>query len=491
MTRDADGKLVRGLAPTIMASRDGLEIVGRDGSLRRIEGPGAALAEAVLAWCEVPRSRSEILAHVERASGAPLGDGAEVVAQVVDLLVGAGALVLEVPRSPSRTTSSRVLVGLGGAVAAAHAPVLVQALVGMGHEVRVAATERALRFVSREALEALVHAPVHESMWPTDPSAALAGHVPHVELARWAEVVALWPATASMIGRVATGDTSELVSAVAITTRAPVLVAPSMNEAMLDASAIARNLRVLRDDGFHVVLSAHAHEVADAPSVRRPARGGAPDPIHVARMIDALARSSVRVPRDPASWEAYHRRVAEVDQPWTDDAPDPAVVALLRAHAPAGATVWDVGTGHGAIALAAAAAGYRVLATDCSETALARARARPGSASVVWIRDDVTRSDLRTDVDVVVDRGTLHVLPPADRPAYAEALAARTRAGGIALVTVHTPPGDAQLASFPMTAEEVAAILAPAFELSSSVPGTFAGRRHPAPASVSCVLRRR
>lgn len=479
-------------AETLLAMRasEGLELVGADGSLRRLEGDTAALAEAVLVFCDVGRTRSEIRAHVEALTGGPLGDS-PVVEQLVDLLRDAGALRRPRPAAPRPIGHARVVVGMGGAIAAAHAPLFVQALQALGHEVRVIASERALRFVAREALEALTHAPVLASMWGGEPPSEGA-IAPHVALASWADLVVVWPASATMISRIATGDCSELVSAVAITTRAPVLVAPSMNEAMLDAASVARNLETLRRDGFHVAASTLAHEVADAPEARRAMPGGAAEPHALARMVDALLRAAQgAMPRDAASWEHFHRRVPEAQQPWVSSETDPTIMRLLAEHAPPPRTLWDVGTGHGAVAVAAARAGYQVVATDVSPTALERARSRAAGARIVWLRDDVTASALASEFDVVVDRGTLHTLPPASRAAYVETLAARSRPGTILLVTVHTPPADPRAPSHPLERAEVQDLFGASFEPLLAVEGTFAGALTPGPACVTCVLRRR
>ena len=471
----ATAKLVRPTALLTMACKDTLEIVGRDGSLRRLEGDTAALAEVVLAFCETPREPSEIRGHIEALTGAPLGEGS-VVDGLIALLRETGALGAPIARAAVRT-HARVVIAMGGAVAASDAPLLVRSLQAMGLEVRVVASERALRFVAREALEALTHAPVLDSMWG-------AGGVPHVSLASWADLVVVWPATATMIGRLATGDCSELVSAVAITTRAPVLVAPSMNEAMLDAVSVARNLDRLRADGFRITASALAHEVAERPEERELGRGGAPDAASLAKMIEALCRATVPEPRDPASWEAFHRRMPELEQSWTG-APDPIVMRLLEKYP---GSLWDVGTGHGAIAIAAAASGRRVVATDVSETALARASAR--SNEVVWICDDVTASRWSGVVDVVVDRGTLHTLGPERRGTYVDAIAAHTRSGSIVIVTT-IASADPRLRVHAMTSDEVTATFGERFEPIDRIEGSFHGRLTPAPASETTVLRRR
>jgi hypothetical protein len=465
-------RLVRAQAPRILASRDALVLVALDGTVRRLEGDSATLAQVVLDHCAAPRTRAEIIAHVEAEAGAAVDP--KLMDELLSLLRGAAVLVAPRDRRTNRT-SARALVAMGGGIAAADAPSLVRALQAKGFEVRVIATERALCFASKDALEALTHAPVLASIWPPEGATM---HVPHVELAAWADVMIVWPATATTIGRIASGDCSELVSAVAITTRAPVLVAPSMNESMLDAPAVARNVATLRADRFFVTASAFAHEVADAPGERDVERGGAPDPITLADLALALVRTSSRPPRDAESWESFHRRIPEDAQPWVGEA-DPIVLRMLDRHASRGGSLWDVGTGHGALAIAAAQRGFRVVATDVSATALDRARARGGDQPIAWVEDDVLDSKLRMDFAVVVDRGTLHTIPTDRRSAYVDAIADRTRAEAIVLVTAHL-----------MTEAEIVTSFGDRFAHVATEHGPFAGALSPAPAAITVVLRR-
>src|ERR1019366_9469412 len=179
---------------------------------------------------------------------------------------------------------SRVVLALTGGVAAAHAPALTEMLLGRGVRVRIAATPSALRFVSALALEALTHEPVVRSRWPSDVRAM----VPHLELARWADVVLVYPATATTLSRIARGDCSSLVSAVAISTRAPVVLVPAMNEAMFDAPSVRRNLAQLREDGFLVMHPSLGYEVAVAPLERTLRYGAAPTVQSVALVTEAV-----------------------------------------------------------------------------------------------------------------------------------------------------------------------------------------------------------
>jgi hypothetical protein len=221
-----------------------LVILAPDGDVHELSGPSAELARAVLGFVLQPRSRVEILAHVESLTGGPLPDTA-IVDDLLALLERTNVLVTDTPAAPAARARpparARVLVGLCGAVASSLAPSLVSLLQQRGFELRVIATEPALRFVQAEVLAALVHHPVRSSLWSEDPTLP----VPHINLAQWADVVLIWPATATTISRLASGDCSTLVSAVALATRAPVVVVPSMNVEMYGQPAVQRNLAQL------------------------------------------------------------------------------------------------------------------------------------------------------------------------------------------------------------------------------------------------------
>lgn len=198
-------------------------------------------------------------------------------------------------RAAAPADGARVVLALSGGVVAAHAPALTEMLLARGLHVRTAATPSALRFVSALALEALTHEPVVRSRWPRRDhprERGWRGMVPHLELAQWAQLVVVYPATATTLSRIARGDCSSVVSALAISTRAPVLLAPAMNEAMWDAPAVRRNLATLAADGFIVMHPSLGYEVAASPSERRLAYGAAPTVQSVALVAEAVLRES-------------------------------------------------------------------------------------------------------------------------------------------------------------------------------------------------------
>ncbi len=144
---------------------------------------------------------------------------------------------------------SRVLVGVSGGIAAYKACELVRILQRKGHEVRVAATPNALRFVSALTLQALSGNRVRSDLF----SLTEESEISHIDLADWPEVVVIAPATANTIARLAHGLADDFLSTVCLATRAPLVVAPAMNVNMYEHAATRANLDLLAERGAHIV----------------------------------------------------------------------------------------------------------------------------------------------------------------------------------------------------------------------------------------------
>ncbi|MFP3915821.1 MAG: flavoprotein, partial [Actinomycetota bacterium] len=142
----------------------------------------------------------------------------------------------------------RVLLGVSGGIAAYKSVYLARRLQEAGAEVRVVMTAGATRFVGPQSFAA-----VTGRMPLTDLFSQPASVSPHTELARWAELVIVAPATAATIGRLANGISSEVLSATLLATRAPVLVAPAMHTEMWEHPATSRNIARLVSDGHRLV----------------------------------------------------------------------------------------------------------------------------------------------------------------------------------------------------------------------------------------------
>ncbi|MEE3332229.1 MAG: bifunctional phosphopantothenoylcysteine decarboxylase/phosphopantothenate--cysteine ligase CoaBC [Myxococcota bacterium] len=143
----------------------------------------------------------------------------------------------------------RILVAVSGGIAAYKVPELVRALTKAGHDVRCAMTRAAQSFVTPLVLQTLSGAPVRSEL--LDPSEE--GEIDHIALADWAELVILAPATANTLARMTYGLADDLVSAVLLATRAPVLVAPAMNVNMWQHAATQANVATLRERGVRFV----------------------------------------------------------------------------------------------------------------------------------------------------------------------------------------------------------------------------------------------
>jgi phosphopantothenoylcysteine decarboxylase / phosphopantothenate---cysteine ligase len=141
----------------------------------------------------------------------------------------------------------RVVLGVAGGVAAYKSVYLARRLGEAGAEVRVVMTSAATRFVGPQSFAAVTgHHPVTDLFASESVS-------PHTDLARWAELMVVAPATAATLSRLANGLSDEILSATLLATRAPVLLAPAMHTEMWEHPATRRNVERLRTDGHTIV----------------------------------------------------------------------------------------------------------------------------------------------------------------------------------------------------------------------------------------------
>lgn len=142
----------------------------------------------------------------------------------------------------------RVLLGVTGGIAAYKAAELCRRLRGLGAELQVVMTPAATDFVGPLTFQALSGRPVRADL--LDPAAEAA--MGHIELARWAELVLVAPASADFLARLAAGRADDLLATACLATDAPIAVAPAMNQAMWRAPATQRNARRLAEDGVRL-----------------------------------------------------------------------------------------------------------------------------------------------------------------------------------------------------------------------------------------------
>ena len=139
----------------------------------------------------------------------------------------------------------RLLLGITGGIAAYKAAELARLLVKDGAEVQVVMTRAAGAFVGAMTLQAITGRPVREALFDAQHEAAMG----HIELARWAELVVIAPATADFLAQMAAGMARDLLSTLCLATTAPLVVAPAMNQAMWRHAATQANVALLRSRG--------------------------------------------------------------------------------------------------------------------------------------------------------------------------------------------------------------------------------------------------
>lgn len=142
-------------------------------------------------------------------------------------------------------SNKRVLLGVTGSIAAYKAAELIRRLRDAGAEVRVVMTDGAKAFITPLTFQALSGLPVHENLLDKEAEAAMG----HIELARWADVVLIAPASANSLAGLAQGRADELLNAVCLAADVPLAIAPAMNKNMWADQATQENVRILAQRG--------------------------------------------------------------------------------------------------------------------------------------------------------------------------------------------------------------------------------------------------
>jgi phosphopantothenoylcysteine decarboxylase/phosphopantothenate--cysteine ligase len=144
----------------------------------------------------------------------------------------------------------RVLVGVGGGIAAYKSAELVRALQQRGHEVQVVMTRAAQEFIQPLTFAAITAKKVITDLFPPDP---LAGAIEHISVAQEHDFLVVAPATADLLAKFAQGAADDFLSTLYLAFTGRVVLAPAMNTAMWNHAAVQRNLDVLRRDGCFVI----------------------------------------------------------------------------------------------------------------------------------------------------------------------------------------------------------------------------------------------
>ena len=142
-----------------------------------------------------------------------------------------------------------ILLGITGGIAAYKTPDLVRRLRGRGADVKIVMTASSEEFVTATALQAVSGHPIRANLWDKEAEASMS----HIELARWADVVLIAPATAEIMARLASGAAADLLTTLCLATEAPLAIAPAMNHVMWRNPAVQANRKTLEERGVRIL----------------------------------------------------------------------------------------------------------------------------------------------------------------------------------------------------------------------------------------------
>jgi phosphopantothenoylcysteine decarboxylase/phosphopantothenate--cysteine ligase len=143
-------------------------------------------------------------------------------------------------------TNKRILLGVTGGIAAYKAAELLRRLQDIGAEVRVVMTKAATEFITPLTMQALSGFPVHLDLLDTEAENAMG----HIELARWADLILIAPASANFIARFCQGQADDLLATLCLAANCPIALAPAMNQAMWEDDKTQANIRSLKKRGL-------------------------------------------------------------------------------------------------------------------------------------------------------------------------------------------------------------------------------------------------
>ena len=172
----------------------------------------------------------------------------------------------------NRLTNKRVLLGVTGGIAAYKSAELIRRLQDEGADVRVIMTQGAREFITPLTLQALSGHPVHQELLEAETESVMG----HIELARWADLLLVAPATADFMARLVAGRGDDLLTAVCLAADSPVAIAPAMNQAMWGKASTQQNIQNLRaadilimepDEGIQACGEIGVGRLMDVPDI--------------------------------------------------------------------------------------------------------------------------------------------------------------------------------------------------------------------------------
>ena len=151
---------------------------------------------------------------------------------------------------------SNIVLAITGGIAAYKSAIFARLLIKAGFDVRVIMTTGAQAFITPLTLQALTGNEVHVSLLDEQAEAGMG----HIELAKWADLIVIAPASANTLARLAMGMADDLLTTVCLATTAPVIIAPAMNQQMWAHPAVNLNVQTLRDMNYQIIQPASGEQ---------------------------------------------------------------------------------------------------------------------------------------------------------------------------------------------------------------------------------------
>ncbi|WP_343595643.1 bifunctional phosphopantothenoylcysteine decarboxylase/phosphopantothenate--cysteine ligase CoaBC [Acinetobacter sp.] len=182
-------------------------------------------------------------------------------------------------------SNKNIILAVTGGIAAYKSAILVRRLKDYGFNVRVVMTQGAQAFITPLTFQALSGNSVHTELLDTAAEAGMG----HIELARWADLILVAPASCNTIAKFANGLADDLLSTLFLATKAPVWLAPAMNQQMWAAKATQRNLQTLVEDGVHVIMPSSGSQACGDVGL-----GRMPEPEELAEQVQLYFHQTQR-----------------------------------------------------------------------------------------------------------------------------------------------------------------------------------------------------
>ena len=186
----------------------------------------------------------------------------------------------------------KVLLGVTGGIAAYKSLELTRLLIKAGHDVQVVMTSGAKEFIQPLSFQALSGNPVRDSLFDANQEAGMG----HIELARWADVIVVAPASAETLAKFRMGRADDLLTTLILATDKPIVLAPAMNRLMWGNEATQENVAILKQRGWRVLQPGSGEQACGEVG-----EGRMPEPIEIFEAV-----------------ETVEKQQKQIDQAWSD-----------------------------------------------------------------------------------------------------------------------------------------------------------------------------